>query len=169
MKSVLQCFSPVAFDKKEFFLKEAQYCKQIGFVEKGGFMFYQNIDGDEKICDFAFENDWVTQYKSLLENVPSEMNIQAIEKAEVLLLDMNRIEALAKTIPDVGLIRTKLAEKYFTKSVQRASDLTNLDAQARYEKLLREIPDIHQRAPQYYIASYLGIKPQSLSRIRAKK
>ena len=148
---------------------EGQYCKEVGFVEEGVFIYYQIIDGDEKICDFAFENDWVTHYKSLLGGLPSELNIKALEKSKVLLLDMDKMEELGNKNPRVLTIRTSLAEEYFTKSTERASNLTNLDAKGRYEALLEEIPSIHQRVAQYHIASYLGIKPQSLSRIRAEK
>ena len=69
-------------------------------------------------------------------------------------------------LPKINLLQSTLAEQYFTKSTQRATNLTNLDATDRYKALLKENPTIHQRVPQYYIASYLGIKPQSLSRIR---
>ncbi len=167
--SILTCFSSKTYQKNDFFLKEGQYCKNVIFVEKGVFMYYHQVDGDEKVCDFAFENDWVTYYKSLLGQLPSDMNIRALTAATVWLLDIQKMESLSKELPKVGTIRTSLAEAYFTKSTQRVTHLNHLDAKARYEILLRDMPSIHQRVPQYYIASYLGIKPQSLSRIRAVK
>jgi len=166
---ILDCFSQKIIKKKEFFLQAGKVCKTIGFIESGSFIFFENVDGEEKICDFAFENDWLAQYKSLLSKQPSEVNIQAIENATILSMNMDKMNALVNQLPKVGTIRTTLAEEYFTLSTQRASNLTNLDAKNRYEALLKECPDIHQRIPQYYIASYLGIKPQSLSRIRAEK
>jgi len=169
MEKILECFTLKTFKKKDYFLKEGQYCKSVGFVEKGNFIYYQNVNGEEKICDFAFENDWVTHYKSLLGNMPSEINIKALENSELYLLNIHKMETLSQTLPKVNLIRSTVAEQYFTKSTQRASNLTNLDAKSRYQALLEEIPFIHQRVPQYYIASFLGIKPQSLSRIRAEK
>ena len=139
------------------------------YVEEGSFLYYQLIEGEEKVCDFAFEADWITQYKSLLGKIPSEISIRALEDARVLCLNMDDMAALSEELPTVNLIRSTLAEQYFTKSTQRAANLTNLDAKGRYQALLQEMPMIHQRVPQYYIASYLGIKPQSLSRIRAEK
>lgn len=127
------------------------------------------MNGEESVCDFAFENDWVTQYKSLLSNIPSEIGIRALEDAQVFYLDIAKMDTLSQEMPTVNIIRSTLAEQYFTKSTQRATNLTNLDAKARYEVLLDDMPFIHQRVPQYHIASYLGIKPQSLSRIRADK
>lgn len=166
---LLECFTQNGIKKNEYFLREGQYCKHIAFVENGGFVYFQNIDGEEKICDFAFENDWITHYKSLLGNIPSEMNIRSVQDSEIWIMDMSKMESLSQTLPKVNSIRATMAEEYFTKSTQRASNLTNLDAQGRYQALLADIPRIHQLVPQYYIASYLGIKPQSLSRIRAKK
>lgn len=166
---IMECFAPKSLLKNEFFLKEGQYCKSVGFVENGCFVYFQNIDGEEKVCDFSFENDWITHYKSLLGNTPTEINIKSVQNSEIWIMDIKKIEILSHTLPKVNTIRAFMAEKYLTKSTQRASNLTNLAAKGRYNALLKEIPNIHQWVPQYYIASYLGIKPQSLSRIRAEK
>ena len=166
---ISECFSLKELGKNDYYLKDGQVCKNISFVEKGGFIFYQNIDGEESVCDFAFDNDWLAQYKSLLSQQPSDLNIRATEKSIIKVMNMKKIDELSKKMPSVNIMRSTMAEEYFTKSTQRATNLTNLDAKERYDVLLNERPDIHQRLPQYYIASYLGIKPQSLSRIRTKK
>jgi len=166
---ILDCFTQEVIPKKDFFLKEGQHCKRIGFIEKGTFIYFQLLDGEEKVCDFAFEDDWITQYESLLKQTPSEMNIQSLDYSQVLMMDMEKMDVLSEEMPGVNKIRSTMAEQYFTKSNQRATNLTTLDAKGRYVALLEEMPDIHQRVPQYNIASYLGIKPQSLSRIRAEE
>ncbi len=97
------------------------------------------------------------------------MSIKSLEDSELILMNLDKITALSIELPKINLMRSSLVEQYFTKSTQRATNLTNLDAKDRYKALLKEIPTIHERVPQYYIASYLGIKPQSLSRVRAKK
>ena len=97
------------------------------------------------------------------------MSIKSLEDSELILMNLDKITALSIELPKINLMRSSLAEQYFTKSTQRATNLTNLDATDRYKALLKENPMIHERVPQYYIASYLGIKPQSLSRVRAKK
>jgi len=168
-EQILDCFTNKQITKKDFFLQEGQICKSIAFVEKGAYIFSQNIDGEEKVCDFAFESDWLAQYKSLLSQQPSDLSIQATEHSLIQVMNMDKMDDLMKTLPTLHILRSTLAEEYFTKSTQRASNLTNLDAKARYAALLEELPSIHQRMPQYHIASYLGIKPQSLSRIRASK
>lgn len=166
---ITECFSELKILKKDYFLEEGRICRSIAFVEQGSFIFSQNIDGDEKVCDFAFEEDWLAQYKSLLSGQPSEISIQSTEDSLVLQMDMDKMNKLSQQLPVVATIRAALAEEYFTKSTQRASNLINLDAKSRYQELLLESPTIHEKVPQYHIASYLGIKPQSLSRIRAEK
>jgi len=166
---ISECFTLKSFKKKEFFLKQGQHCKSIAFIENGSFLYYQNLDGEEKVCDFAFETDWITQYKSLLNNTPSDTNIMALSAAQIYIMNMDKMRTISSSIPKVQLMRSTMAEQYFTKSNQRATNLATLDAKGRYEALLKDIPTIHQRVPQYYIASYLGIKPQSLSRIRAER
>lgn len=169
LEKLLPCFISKNYKKKDYFLKAGEHCKNVAFIEKGCFIYYEIIDGEEKVCDFAFENDWITQYNSLLNNVPSELNISAIEDAEILIMNLPEIEKLTESIPKIGMLRAKLAEQYFTESAKKASQLANLKAEERYEILMSEKQEILQRIPQYHIASYLGIKPQSLSRIRAKK
>jgi len=166
---ITACFSPKSLNKKEYFLREGEYCKNVAFVEKGAFLYYQIVDGDEKACDFAFEMDWITQYQSLLQGVPSELSIKALEHSDILYMNVEKMEALTARLPKVNMIRATLAEQYFTKSAKRATNLANLKAEDRYRILIEESPEIHQRVPQYHIASFLGIKPQSLSRIRAGK
>lgn len=169
IERLLTCFTTKILRKKEHFLKAGQFCKNVAFIEKGCFMYYEIIDGEEKVCDFAFENDWITQYNSLLNKIPSEVSINAIEDSEIFVMDIVKIEELSQSLTKIGTLRARLAEQYFTESAKRASQLANLRADARYEILLNQKPDALQRIPQYHIASYLGIKPQSLSRIRAKK
>jgi len=166
---IMACFSPKSLKKKEYFLLEGEYCKNVAFVEKGAFLYYQIVDGDEKACDFAFETDWITQYQSLLQGVPSELSIRALEHSDILLMNFEKMEELTNRLPKVNIIRATMAEQYFTRSAKRATNLANLKAEDRYRILLEESPEIHQRVPQYHIASFLGIKPQSLSRIRAGK
>ena len=169
IERIEQCFTLKSISKKESFLRVGQYCKDIAYIESGCFLYFQLVNGEEQVCDFAFENDWITQYKSLIGNIPSDVGIRALSDSEVLFMDRAKMKSLCEVLPKVNIIRTTMAEEYFTKSVERSTSLTNLDAKSRYEALLRNIPHIHESVPQYYIASYLGIKPQSLSRIRAEK
>lgn len=166
---MLQYFSETKLKKGEFFLQEGEYCKKIAFIANGAMAYIKNVNGDEKVCGFYFENDWISQYKSMLQNVPSELEIKALEKTSLLEISLEKMQQLIESFPKANILRTQLAEEYFVNSTQRASDLADLEAEEHYHKLRKERPELIKRVPQYHLASYLGIKPQSLSRIRAKK
>ena len=166
---ILSYFRRKEIEKGESFLGINQYCQSVAFVEAGCFYYYFLKDGEEKVCDFAFESDWMTQYKSLLNNEPSEIGIKALEHSVLYYLSMDNMQKLLIELPKANVIRSSLAEQYFTATSEHATSLANLKAEERYKLLLEKKPFIHQKVPQYHIASYLGIKPQSLSRIRAKK
>lgn len=163
----LSYFYKKEFKKGEYVLKEGQYCKNISFVAKGALVYFHTIDGDEKVCDFAFENDWAAQYKSMMQNIPSELSIKTLEHATLYQIDVEKMAELSNALPKINIMRAKLAEKHFIESTERANDLANLIAEERYNKLVKSKSPLIVRVPQYYLASYLGIKPQSLSRIRA--
>ncbi|PCJ95447.1 MAG: Crp/Fnr family transcriptional regulator [Flavobacteriaceae bacterium] len=165
---IFSYFKKVEIKKGAYFLEAGQYCKKIAFIEEGAVVFYQLIDGDEKSCGFTFENDWITQYKSLIQNITSELYIKALETTTLMEISLENMLELIAVLPKAIMLRTELAEEYFISSAQRASDLANLEAEEHYYKLIKDNPNLIHRVPQYYLASYLGIKPQSLSRIRAK-
>ena len=166
VEKITSFFQKIELKKGEFFLKEGQYCRKVAYIEKGAILYYELIDGDEKVCDFAFENDWITQYKSMLNSIPSKLNIRSLEPTTLCQISLDQMTALMDIMPKANLLRSSLAEQYFTESAERASNLANLKAEERYRKMVQQKPELLQRVPQYYVASYLGIKPQSLSRIR---
>ena len=167
VETISTYFKKVDLEKGAFFLKEGQVCKKVAFIEKGALLYYELIDGQEKVCDFAFENDWITQYKSMLNNLPSELNIRTLEPTILHQISLGQMASLMDELPKANVLRSSLAEQYFTESAERATNLANLKAEDRYRKMVEQKPELLQRVPQYYVASYLGIKPQSLSRIRA--
>lgn len=166
---VKECFEPKKLKKGEYFLKEKEYCKKIAYVEKGAFIYFEYIDGEEKVCDFALEGDWITHYRGLTQGLPSTVNIRALEAAEIQWIEIENMAVCEQEAPELRTLRLQLVEQYFMQAMDRASSLANFNAEKRYEKMLMERPELFNRVPQYHIASYLGLKPQSLSRIRAKK
>ncbi|MEL6675310.1 MAG: Crp/Fnr family transcriptional regulator [Bacteroidota bacterium] len=162
-------FQPLTLKKGAYFLQEGQICRKIGYIEKGAVLYFTTADGEEQVCDFAFETGWITHVKSLSSQQPSEMNIRALEACSLKVLEGEKMLQLAEDFPKVNLIRLKIADRYYVESAERSETLATLDAEQRYVRLLKTHPEIIHRVPQYYVASYLGIKPQSLSRIRAKK
>ena len=154
--------------KKELLLRSGQNCRNIYFINKGCIIYYYLVDGEEKTAQFFFENGWYTDYESFLSGDPSENFVDAIEDTELLCLEKSNLEKLYSTIPKFERFGRIVAEHGYLGIRHRTKSLTNLTAEERYLKLLKERPKIFDRIPQYYIASYLNIKPQSLSRIRKK-
>lgn len=158
--------SKLSLKKGEDFLKEGQVCKHIAFVEKGLAMHYQTIDGEEAARDFTAEGGWVTYIKSFSTQSISDMGIRVLEDTDLQCLSYHTLLELFELQPKFVAVRNFYMEKSYFDIVQHSTNLATLDAKNRYYKMMKEKPDIINRVPQYYIASYLGIKPQSLSRIR---
>ena len=168
-EKIAVAFKEITLKKGDFFLKEGEYCKKIGFVENGAMLYFMNLDGEEKVCDFGFEKDWITHIKSMMGGIPTDMNIRALESTKIKWIGAETLEEVSKEFPQINQIRMKLSEQYFVQSAERANELANLSAEQGYNKLVDQKPELLTKVPQYYLASYLGIKPQSLSRIRSKK
>lgn len=154
--------------KKELLLRSGENCRNIYFINSGCIRYYYLVDGEEKTAQFFFENGWYTDYESFLSGDPSENFIEAIEDTELLCLEKNALQKLYAEAPKFERFGRIMAENAYLGIRYRTKTLTNLNAEERYLKLIKERPKIFERVPQYYIASYLNIQPQSLSRIRKK-
>ncbi len=154
-------------DKNSFFLKEGQVCEAVAFVTTGSLIYFKlHENGNEVTTDFALEGDWVADNHSRLNNSPSFLNIKAIEKTELLVINHKNLEVLYHKIPKLERLGRILTEQAFIKIVQSNIDFQILTASERYEKLVRTRPEVLRRIPLYHIANYLGIAPKSLSRLR---
>ncbi|WP_461643683.1 Crp/Fnr family transcriptional regulator [Labilibaculum euxinus] len=161
------CLEVKAINKNELFLQEGKVCDFIGFVNFGMLIYFKTLEnGNELTTDFAFEGDWVTINESRLSNLPSLINIKAIENSELLVIKQQDLSRLYLKIPKLERLGRILMEQSFVKIAQQSIDLQVLSAKERYESLLCNHPEIFQKVPQYHIANYLGIAPKSLSRIR---
>jgi CRP/FNR family transcriptional regulator, anaerobic regulatory protein len=154
-------------NKNDFLLKEGSICDIIAYIQSGALIYYKALDnGDEITTDFAFKDEWVTDNYSRLNHTPSQLNIKAVEKSELLIIHNNDLEKIYEEIPALERLGRMLIEKAYTSLVQLSVDLQTLTATERYLTLLKRYPEIFQRVPLYRIANYLGIAPKSLSRIR---
>ena len=153
----IEKFRKVKLQKGDYFLKEGEFCKSVAFVEEGVMLYYENIDGD-----------WVSQLESLTNNIPSKLNIKTIEDSSVWIISSNDLEQLKTKVPKLKILQAGITESLYIKAVSRISDFAHLTAKERYNKEITANPKLEKYVPQYYLASYLGIKPQSLSRIRSE-
>jgi CRP-like cAMP-binding protein len=142
-------------------------CKTIYFLEKGMariFYFKEHVDITES---FSFENQLVVRYESLFTGKPSKKGIELLEDADIIAIDAAQLFKLFDKHPDIERSFRKITETALVEQINRIESLQFHTAEERYKSLLSESPDILKRVPLKHIASYLGITPVSLSRIRA--
>jgi CRP-like cAMP-binding protein len=160
-------FIPKKLRKHQFLLQEGEVCRSIAFVVKGCLRCYSVDDkGEEHIVQFAIEDWWISDPYSALTGEPSEYNIDALEDSELLLLEKSAEERLLVEIPKFERLFRILLENRFVASQRRINASLSTSAEERYLGFLKTYPAIVRRVSQNQIASYLGITPQSLSRIR---
>lgn len=154
--------------KGDFFLAENQVCKHVGFIKKGVMRYYINDDGEDKTYEFAQENNFICNNESFIPQSPSTKIIQALEDCEILQVSYSDLQSIYQTITQGERLGRLIIEQVFIQTLQNLSSFYTDTPEKRYEDFAQKYPDLLQRIPQYYIASYVGVKPQSLSRIRKK-
>jgi CRP-like cAMP-binding protein len=153
--------------KRQYFLQEGDVCKYVGFVVKGATRMY-TIDkkGTEHILNFFIEDWWVGDSESYTDLVPSRFNIDAIEDTELLLTTNELMQRLMADIPAIARMIRTMDQRAGVATQRRMHASLTLTAEERYDELAGTYPQFMQRFPQGMIASYLGISPETLSRIR---
>lgn len=161
-------FSERNYSRGDFFLKEGQVCKEVGFIEKGIVRYFINNDGEELNYGFGKEYDFVCNYESFLDHSASTKNIQFIEDAVLLVMSYGNLQELYEHVKEGQKFGRLVCERIFVEALRQITSLYTHEPEERYIQFLRYYPDLQQRIPQYYISSYVGVKPQSLSRIRKR-
>lgn len=165
--TILSYFDPIEIEKQGFFLKTGQICRRAAFIESGFLMYFKiNDRGEEVVCDFAQEGSWVAQYESFIHQAQSPLSIKAIEPTRIQAISFDALNKLYEMVPAFEKYTRSIVEKEFFNSIKRSADFQALLAEERYQQILNTKPELLQRVPQYYLANYLGVAPQSLSRIR---
>ena len=165
----LKLTKTVTIEKNEFLIHEGSISKYIAFIISGVLYSYARDEkGDKHVIQIALENNWISDLYSFLSEEPSIYNVHAIENSEIILLSKVNFEKACDTIPMIERYFRILIQNAYVDSQRRVSRIYGNTAEERYLKLFDSNPEIIQSVPQHYIASYLGIKPQSLSRIRKK-
>ena len=154
--------------KREPLLRAREVCNQIAFVNQGCLRYYYLKDGNEFNGQFFFEGAWVGDYQSFLTGQPSIQYIDALEDANLLVISRADLQRLYTEQPRFERFGRLLAENVVVGSQRRTASLLFDTPEERYLKLITERPKVVERIPLHHIASYLGIKPESLSRIRKR-
>jgi CRP-like cAMP-binding protein len=162
-------FSIKRFRKHQFILQEGDVARYETFIVKGLTRTYE-IDekGQEHIIQFGLEDWWIGDLYSFLTQTPSHFNIDCLEDTGVLRITKEQLEQLYLEVPKLERHFRILIQNAFISSTKRISSSLRLSAAERYSQFVRTYPEIERRVPNHQIASFLGITPQSLSRIRGK-
>lgn len=158
----------VNFRKNSYLVREGQICNHLYFLETGCLRGYFNIDGKDITQWFGFENDFVTSFRSFIANVPSNEYIHIIEPATLWSIEKKQLNNLLNNYPEIERIVRQIYEQYYIRLEERYANAHFKTATERYHYLLHNENHILQRIPLGFIASYLGISQETLSRIRAK-
>ncbi len=167
VQELMKTSSTKTIKKGDFLLQAGEVCKYTFFVQKGLLRQYSiDIKGKEHILQFAPEGWFVSDRGSVFFNQSSSYFIQALEDSEVALLDENLLNELAVKQPSFIEFNNRLLHNHIRHLQKRITQLLGASAETRYLEFIKLYPDILLRVPQTMVASYLGITPESLSRIR---
>lgn len=166
---ILTHFKREYVPRKYFYLKAGQISRQRAYINKGSTRTF-TIDetGGEHILFFAFEDWWVGDLESYYNQQPASLNIQAMEDCELLILPKTDLENLSIQIPKLKELFQKKEQKSSFAHLHRLQEVKCFSPEERYLNLIKKYPQIFQRIPLQYIAMYLDIEPQSLSRMRRR-
>jgi CRP-like cAMP-binding protein len=162
-------FRPAALRRGEHLLRAGDTPRALTFVRAGLLrLYYLDGAGREFTKSFCLEGEIVAAYSALLLGQPARLSIEALEDCQLLVADYHAYQALAAGHPCWATVNQRRAEALFIKKEQREAALLLDDAEARYRQFLAEHPGLEARLRQHHVASYLGITPVALSRIRAR-
>ena len=164
---IRSCFYHKKYRKKQYLLQEGDVCKHLSFIIKGAMRMYSVDDrGTERILRFGLEGWWMMDRESLEFETPTMFNIEAWEDVEVLQITKQDFARLMQESPVYQKMTSELEKRGQIASQKRIHAAISLTAEERYLELLKTQPVFFQRFPQNMIASFLGISPETLSRIR---
>ncbi|QMW06864.1 Crp/Fnr family transcriptional regulator [Spirosoma foliorum] len=156
--------------KRQYLLQEGDVCKYMAFIVNGaGRMYTIKENSQESIIRLAIESWWLGDYESYNLQTPSLYNIDMTEDSDVLLVTNEGLQELLNVVPAIDRMIREIDRKGTIATQKRLQSSISLDAEERYELLVKTYPEFIRRFPQSMIASYLGISPETLSRIRKKQ
>jgi CRP-like cAMP-binding protein len=171
IERIAELAQPIQLEKGQYLVQRGEVCERVILLKKGlmrGFI-QRGPDDAEVTFIFAAEGAFVTALASFVNRTPTEETLQALENCEGYALTRDNLLTLYEALPATERYGRIFFERLCAELLHRLSFLISETALERYERLERENPTVLQRAPQHMIASYLGVAPQSLSRLRAAR
>lgn len=162
------CFNKLVLPRNEYLITQGKICRHLYFLEQGCLRGYYNLEDKEITHWFGFENDFVTSFHSFITQEPAVENIQLIEGCVLWSISKERLTALFNEHQEVERLVRIAYEKYYIRLEERFVNAQFRTASERYQQLLLQSPHILDRMPLGHVAAYLGISPETLSRIRGR-
>ena len=161
-------FKPHFLSKGDYFLKTGDINKHVGFLHKGLVRYFVYKDEEESTFEFTKEGEFIGDYQSFRNASASVQNIQAIEDCELLIINYPDIQNIFNTTKNGNIIGRQIISHRFEVMVNQLLAVYMQNHEERYKSFVAHYSDLIQRIPQYLIASYVGVQPESLSRIRRR-
>lgn len=166
---IKQYLTPKKLRKKQYLLQEGDVCKHICVVEKGALKAYLvDEKGDEHITAFALEGWTIADLSSFFKHEPAALNIDAIEDCELVLISKAAHEELLQKMPKYETYIRILVTDAYVALQHRITNMLHLSVEERYKAFTQMCQSIFQRVPQHMIASFMGLSPETLSRVRSR-
>lgn len=170
MEAILQLANLASYKKGDLIFKQGEIPKKIGFILVGAVRsFYIDEEGKDNTVSFGFENEPIAPYGSFVDQVPSAVSVIALEPVELIWTGQQDYYAFLESFPRFETGIAKLLGEYLVRGGQHLKLMRINSSRERYEKLCELQPELVQRIPLKYIASYLDMALETLSRIRAGK
>lgn len=163
-----ECIPIISFKKGSILLREGQVSRDSYFVIEGCVRKYYIIDGEERTTEFYVEDESVASLQSYKNKTPANHYFECVEDCRLAVLNNEKEQELFKCVPKYETLCRMSMEDDFGEQQEALAKFITSSPEARYKNLLETRPDLIQRVPQYHLASYLGVKPESLSRIRKR-
>jgi CRP-like cAMP-binding protein len=167
--SISQISKIASVKKNEDLQPIGHTCKTIYFLKKGVARIYYYKEDIDITESFFFENNIVVRFESLFAGQPSKKGIQALEDSELIAINAVQLSKLYDKYPEIERLFRRITEAELVGNINRVESIQFNTAEERYNSLIKEAPDVLKRVPLKYVASYLGITPVSLSRIRGSR
>ena len=163
---ITDLFEPVTYQKGEVLIEIGRVATHLYYINSGFLRAYHLEEGSEITNHLGGPNSFITAYLSFTTKMPSDESVVAITACELLRITNDKLSQLYRQSHNLAVFGIMMSDRYLIFNNQRSRDLITLSAEQRYLKLLQETPALVQTVPLQYIASYIGVKPESLSRIR---
>ena len=162
------CLIEKVISKNTILVEAGKVCRHLYFLERGAVRGFYDLDGKMVTHWFAFENDFFTSFHSFITQQPAVENIQAMEGSILWMISKTDLNSLLERFHQLEKLLRLSYEKYYIRLEERFVNAQFKTATERYAQLLNQAPHISERVPLGYIASYLGISQETLSRIRSR-